>query len=81
MPTELEFLRLAKGMSQSELAALAEVPQSTISMIEQGTRRGRPKTMKAVADALGVQVADIAEFTQKRERKPRSPKLSAALAL
>ena len=63
MPRSLEILRLDKGLTQEELSKLCGVPQSIISRIETGRQRhARPKTMKAIADALGVKVSDIEDF-------------------
>jgi transcriptional regulator with XRE-family HTH domain len=50
-------LRERKEMTQSKLAAEADVPVSTISMVEAGVRSGEGlsvKTARKIANALGV---------------------------
>ena len=54
----LEELRLAKGLSQAELARRSGVPQPTISRLE--ARKGNSVDLRALerlADALGVNAA------------------------
>ncbi|MDP9475951.1 MAG: helix-turn-helix transcriptional regulator [Actinomycetota bacterium] len=55
-------LRLERGMTQKELAVLLGVTHRTIAGAELGYWRPRPRTMKAIADALGVQIVDVREF-------------------
>lgn len=52
-------LRRARGLSQTELADMAGVEQSTISRIERAHESVTFGKMKAVAAALGVTVADL----------------------
>lgn len=53
-------LREHAGLSQTALAALTPgLSSAAIAMIERGERGGRPATVKAIADALGVTVADL----------------------
>lgn len=67
---KLIMLRANKGWSQSDLAKIAEVQQSSISRIEKGdTRDYSVKTMYRIAQALGVQVTDIDEFVERLEGK------------
>jgi len=57
----LRSLRCAAGLSVNGLAAASGVEASTISRIERGlTEEPWPKTVKALADVLGVAVADLA---------------------
>lgn len=65
LPTmpKMELLRRRRMLTQHELAAESGVSQGTIARIESGARVGvRFKTMKALADALGVQPAEVDEF-------------------
>jgi transcriptional regulator with XRE-family HTH domain len=55
----LRRLRKRKGLTQQELAKHAGVSQYTITEIETGRRDPRPSTLRKLADALGVEVADI----------------------
>ncbi len=63
MPT-LEALRRRRPLTQRELAHQAGVSEATIRAIENGQHLGRlrPRTMRAIAQALGVEPIDIAEF-------------------
>jgi transcriptional regulator with XRE-family HTH domain len=62
----LKQIRLYRNMTQQELAAAADLTQSTLSRLENGRRRPRPKTLRRLAEVLGVtpeeldpQVADL----------------------
>lgn len=50
----LQALRLKLGLSQSELASLADTTQARISKIETGEELPRYDTMKRIGNALGV---------------------------
>ncbi|GAA3902192.1 MULTISPECIES: helix-turn-helix domain-containing protein [Gibbsiella] len=52
-------LRLAKGWSQEQLAAIAGLSTRTIQRIENG-HQASLETLGAIAAALGVQVSDLA---------------------
>jgi transcriptional regulator with XRE-family HTH domain len=68
----LKYLRIGKGWSQTELANIAKVRQSALSKIESGASDGfSAKSMKAVADALGVAVFDVDEFKEKMDSPPK----------
>jgi transcriptional regulator with XRE-family HTH domain len=59
----LETVRRRKPMTQRELAEAAGVSESTIRAIEAGrSRRIHPRVMRAIAGALGVEPAAVAEF-------------------
>lgn len=57
----LKVLRERVGMSQSSLADLSGIDQSTISQIEAGKYVPRVGTLSKLADALNVSVALIDE--------------------
>ena len=63
MPT-LEVLRRRQPLTQRELAQEAGVSEATIRAIENGqhTGRVRPRTMRAIAQVLGVQPIEVDEF-------------------
>ncbi len=69
METLREFRR-RKGWSQKDLANESGVGQDTISSIETGTHEPRPSTLRKLAEALGVEVADFF-------REPAFPKAPA----
>jgi transcriptional regulator with XRE-family HTH domain len=51
--------RLAAALTQGELAARAGTSRSTVAYLEAGTRRARPRTVRALARALGVAPAAL----------------------
>ncbi|MDP9364305.1 MAG: helix-turn-helix domain-containing protein [Chloroflexota bacterium] len=63
MPT-LRELRIARPWSQRELARRAGVAENTIVFAETGQRVPRLLTMRRVADALGVDWSEVAEFRE-----------------
>lgn len=82
-------LRNARGWSQPELERRSGVPQRTISRIENATKEGyvpMPHTLRSLAAALGVTVADLlsAAGYDVRERDQAvdltDPLLSVSLA-
>ena len=54
--TLLKRARAAAGMSQSELAHVAGVPQSVISVYEAGKRQPSVPTLAALVDATGMRL-------------------------
>jgi transcriptional regulator with XRE-family HTH domain len=59
----LKMLREKRDMTLRALAAKAKVPQSTLSMVENGTRPGaglRLGTVKRICWALGVGIGELA---------------------
>jgi len=52
-------IRRRKGWSQKDLAEESGVGQDTISGLESGRHEPRPSTLRKLADALGVEVADF----------------------
>jgi putative transcriptional regulator len=55
----LRHIREQAGLSQPELSERSGVAQGTISDIELGKRKPRGRTLRKLAQALGVQVADL----------------------
>ena len=55
----LTRLREGLGESQTTLARRAGVSQATINNIERGLKRPSPRTLYALATALGVTVDDL----------------------
>ena len=68
-------IRRRKGWSQKDLAEESGVGQDTISGIESGRHEPRPSTLRKLAEALDVEVADFF-----REPGRTSPKGSAPLS-
>jgi len=57
----LRRLRTERGLSQAKLAARAELDPSTVNQIERGAREASPATLRKLANALGVGLADLLE--------------------
>ena len=62
-------LRTEKSLSQSEVAAAAGVTKLTISRIERDIKFPHPKTLRNIAEALGVQPSDLADPDEVMERR------------
>jgi len=57
---KLREVRLDRGLSQEDLHRMTGVSRDTISRMETGDRPNpHPKTLRKLAGALGVSVADI----------------------
>lgn len=57
---KLREVRLDMGLSQEELHEMTGVSRDTISRLETGDRPNpHPRTLRKLAQALGVSVADI----------------------
>lgn len=52
-------LRIQKGMSQEELANTAEIPINQVGRIERGEINTTIVTIKAISDALKVEVKEL----------------------
>lgn len=68
-PARLAAARGARGLSQSDLAALAGLEHSLVGMLETGARRPSAPVVAALAAALRVPVAELAPL-------PRYPTLA-----
>jgi transcriptional regulator with XRE-family HTH domain len=55
----LRELRRLRALSQDELSALSGVGRATISRIETGETGARGRTLRRLASALGVDVAEL----------------------
>jgi transcriptional regulator with XRE-family HTH domain len=62
----LRHIREQAGYSQQDLADDAGVSQHTISEIELGRRKPQGRTLRKLADSLGVEVADFFPLEQPR---------------
>ena len=59
---KLKRLRRGRGWTQQELSEASGVAQSTIAQIEKMRREEpRPRTLKKLAAALGVETAELLE--------------------
>jgi transcriptional regulator with XRE-family HTH domain len=67
--THLRAARLARGITQEELAARLDMATESISHIERAVTAPSLKTIAAAAKALDVELADL--FAGLAEKKPR----------
>jgi transcriptional regulator with XRE-family HTH domain len=72
---ELARLRELKGFSQRALAKESGVSPATIYEVENGRRRANPSTLRKIAAALDVEVADLlgAEYPKGESRSSLEP--------
>ena len=59
----LKELRINLFITQAELATKAEITTETVNRLERGNRKPSFKTIRKLAEALGVEPGDI-EFLQ-----------------
>ncbi len=73
---KLRRLRTKRGLSQAKLAARAELDPSTVNQIERGAREASPTTLRKLADALDVGIADLLEDVSPKAQRRSSPEPS-----
>jgi transcriptional regulator with XRE-family HTH domain len=66
--TNLRRLRHAKGLSQDDLAYEAEVSRSYLSQIEKGSFYASLKIVGKLANALGVEPAELLKLPTRRRK-------------
>lgn len=59
MKVRIKEVRTLKGMTLLDLAQASGVAEANISRIENHKQQPRPSTMRRLAKALGVEVADL----------------------
>jgi transcriptional regulator with XRE-family HTH domain len=69
---QLKRLRTEKGLSQAKLAALADIDPSTVNQIERGAREASPATLRKLAQALDVSLAELLEDATPKAPAPPS---------
>ncbi len=67
----LKGWRERRGMNQQELALAAGLAQQSVSMVERGTKRCSEATAQRLADALGVELADLLRAQEEGRSPPR----------
>jgi transcriptional regulator with XRE-family HTH domain len=55
----LRELRRERMLSQTELAVIVGTTQATVSALERGDRQAQPRTVRRLADVLGVEPAEL----------------------
>ena len=71
--SKVKQARRRAGLSQTELAERAGVAPSTIVVAESGYRQPQGRTLRKLADALDVTVADLLEDEVEAETPPKAP--------
>jgi transcriptional regulator with XRE-family HTH domain len=72
----LRELRLARGMTQAELATLSRSNESFISNLERGRTTPTLGMLLRLADALGCQITDLVKvFNRRPGIAPKSRKV------
>lgn len=56
---KLRLRRIRAGLTQPQLARLAQVHPSHISLMERGDRGPSPKTLNVLASVLGCDITDL----------------------
>ncbi|HKB51900.1 MAG TPA: helix-turn-helix transcriptional regulator [Solirubrobacterales bacterium] len=69
--TAIRKLRHERGASLKALAPKAGITLNMLSLIERGEANPTWETVKGIAAALGVSIADIATLSLKFEDSPR----------
>ena len=65
MNTRLKELRKKRALSLTDLSQLSKVSRVTINLIENGKQNAQPRTIRALARALKV---DVEELTSDQPR-------------
>lgn len=60
----IKFIRMSKGIKQSELAAMINSYENNISNIETGKINISMKTLNKIAEALDVEAFKLLEFKE-----------------
>lgn len=71
LATNLRRLRNARKLSQDDLAYEAEVSRSYLSQLEKGAFYASLKIVGRLANALGVEPAELLKLPTRRGRSPR----------
>jgi transcriptional regulator with XRE-family HTH domain len=72
---QLKRLRKERGLSQAKLAALADIDPSTMNQIERGAREPSTTTLKKLAAALDVTLAELLDPKGMGRSSSREPSL------
>lgn len=65
--------RMSKGLSQDELATMAEVTQKTISRVEGGNSNVTMNTYQKLFRILDISKEEVAEALQKKAKRGNKP--------
>jgi len=65
-------LRVAKGISQDDLAYASGVERAYVGHLERGTKNPTIQLLEKLAVALGCELADLLRVPPKGESEPRA---------
>ena len=65
----IKALRQKTGLTQEELAEIADLHVSYIGHVEKGTKQSSLKTIRKISDALNISLAELFNFTKKPKIK------------
>jgi transcriptional regulator with XRE-family HTH domain len=68
---QLKRLREERGLSQVKLAARADLNPATVNQIERGVRDASPGTLRKLASALGVGLAELIQDDYPKGQAPQ----------
>lgn len=68
LANRIKQLRLAKNISQEDLAAKAGLSRTGMGLIEQGKRWPRLATLLKISEALGMTIEDVLKGIQKKKK-------------
>lgn len=72
-PAAFRTIRELAGFSQAELSRRAGISQGHISQIEAGHKQPRPRTVRRLADALGVPLGSLLSADDGAAPLPHDP--------
>lgn len=67
----LRRLRVAQGLSQERLALAAVIDRAYVGRVERGSENVTITTLEAMAQALGVPIADLLAMPAEGEDRPQ----------
>lgn len=73
----IKSLRIERGITQEQLAALLKVSRSTIGMYETGSREPDFETLEAIADIFNVDMDYLMGRSTVERREPVAPSIPA----
>ncbi len=68
LANRIKQLRLAKKISQEDLAAKASLSRTGMGLIEQGKRWLRLAALLKISEALGMTIEDVLKGIQKKKK-------------
>jgi transcriptional regulator with XRE-family HTH domain len=74
---KIALRRKLKGWSMAKLAAIVGISPNTISELESNERQPREDTVKRIADALGLDIAELYEIVADPAREAESVEVAS----